>query len=477
MSGFAITLFSSCVPVALLGCETEQKVGPSAANPGAIVRSGWYGRTPTTQEVRGPLTVDRAIEEALAASRTLEQIYQRIDAAAAQIQQVEAAFYPRLILSQGFSATDNPVYALMYIFNQKRGSQNMNFNSPGQQENNVSRIEAQWLLFEGGTRVQNRRAAQQERQSVRMNLLAARNELTGAVTESYYRWLQSLDFVSVAERAVTVAQADEKLAEDRLEAQMLLRSELLRLRTNRSEADGNLVTARNNARRLRAALERLLVRQIEPSEVPKMSAPPKGPEPPSAETRTLVEQALAQRAEIAAAEALISAARARVKAAEGELLPQVAANADYEWNSRDLREPKGSWMAGVQATWNIFEGGLTRSRIREAQARLREMTLSGEQIALDIALEVHQAATGVQDAVARINVAAEQKKWAEQGLEETQQLYRNQVVTVDALLQAELAWNRAEVTYSAAAFDGKIAEAMLRKAMGDFADRMMGKPK
>ncbi len=76
------------------------------------------------------------------------------------------------------------------------------------------------------------------------------------------------------------------------------------------------------------------------------------------------------------------------------------------------------------------------------------MRSRGEQMALDIALEVYQAAASLQDAIAKIKVASEQKKWAEQALTQTQDLYRNQVVTVDALLQAELAWNRAEVAYT-----------------------------
>jgi len=66
-------------------------------------------------------------------------------------------------------------------------------------------------------------------------------------------------------------------------------------------------------------------------------------------------------------------------------------------------------------------------------------------------------------------VAAERKQWAAQGLKETQNLYRNEVVTVDALLQAEVALNRAEVAYTAALFDGMIAQAALRKALGAFA--------
>ncbi len=125
-------------------------------------------------------------------------------------------------------------------------------------------------------------------------------------------------------------------------------------------------------------------------------------------------------------------------------------------------------MVGLQATWNLFQGGHTLSKIREASARLREMEARGEQVALDIALEVHQAVLGVQEAAEKIHVARERRQWAQRALEEVRVQYRNQAVTVDALLQSDVEWNRAEVSYTAALFDGKIAQTALRQALGDF---------
>ena len=167
---------------------------------------------------------------------------------------------------------------------------------------------------------------------------------------------------------------------------------------------------------------------------------------------------------------MILAARDRVRAARGDLLPKIHTRAQYEWDSEELHGGGESWLVGVQATWNLFQGGLTLSRIREADARRREMEARGEQVALDIALEVLQAALGVQEAAAKIRVAAERREWARRGRDEVRNLYRSQVVGVDSLLHAEVDWNRAEVSYTAALFDGKIAHAALRQALGEFAE-------
>jgi outer membrane protein TolC len=171
-------------------------------------------------------------------------------------------------------------------------------------------------------------------------------------------------------------------------------------------------------------------------------------------------------------QALVFAARERIRIKRGELLPSLDVQSNYQWDSEDLNGGGDSWMLGIRATWALFEGGMRLSKIREAEAHLRELQARGRQIALDIALEVHQAALGVQEAAEKIQVAEDRKQWAQQGLNEVRNLYQNQVVTVDALLQAEVAWNRAEVAYTAALFDGMIAQTALRQTLGEFADWM-----
>lgn len=424
----------------------------------------------------GFLTVDRAIEEALRVSPELEQIQQRIGAAGEQVRQAEASFYPRLVVSEDFNSTDNPVYALMNIINQRRFSPILNFNDPGQQQNVASRIQGEWVLFQGGSRWYDRKAALGQRGSVKAELQAARNSLVAKVSETYYRWLNGLGFIGVAERALDSAKTDERLGEARIRAEMALPSEILRLKVRTSEAHDHLVTARTGARKLQAGLERLLARSIGPKEIPDPAEiiSPRFPfEKTTEDTGALVKKALDNRPEMAAARLLIQAAGERVKSARGGLLPKIGASAWNQWDSEDLSKSAESWMVGLQATWPIFEGGATLSRIREARNRLKEIEARGKQVALDIALEVNQAILAVQEAEEKMKVAEERKQWAEKALEEVRSLYRNQVVEVDSLLQAEVAWNQAEVSYTAALFEGKISQALLKQSLGDFAEGIL----
>ncbi len=420
----------------------------------------------------GPLKLDQAIEEALAASPELEQINQRINAAMEQVRQAEALFYPRITLSEEYNATDNPVFALMNIINQRRLQTNVNFNQPGEQQNFSSKISGELSIFEGGRRWYDRKAAIDVHHSVQTELLGARNILVAQVTETYYRWLQSLDFIGQAEQAFEASQTDVRLAEARKKAQMALKSEVMRLKARAAELHGDLVSARAGARRLQAGLERLLVRSIRPEEIPATIAetPFTMSEDIDQDPEALIKRALDHRPELVAVRFMIDAARKRVRSAKGGLWPKLGTSADYQWDSENLNEGEDSWLFAIRFSWPIFEGGLSLSKIREARTRLRELESRGVQVALDVALEVNQASLVLQESVEKIRVAEERRQYAQQALEEVRQLYRHQVVTVDSLLQTEVAWNRAEVAYTAALFDGKIAEALLRRSLGEFAN-------
>ncbi len=420
------------------------------------------------------LTLEKAIVEALDASPELEQMQQRMRAASEQVRQAEASFYPRLVVMEDFSITNNPVFAAMHIINQRRLLPSTNFNDPGAQQDFATKLQGEMVLFQGGSRWFDRSAAVAQTRAARAELESARNQLVAKVTEVFYQWLQALAFISVAERALDAARVDLELGEARLKAEVVLPSEVLRLKARRAEMEGNLVTARASARKLQAALERLIARSIQEGELPSPSLSlPESLESSAGDSQqAFVERALANRPEMHAVKSMIDSAANRVRSSRGSFFPRLGASGLYQWNTEKWEDNPNSWLLGIQATWPLFEGGLSVSRMREAEARLKETEARGKQVALDIALEVRQAALAVNEAAEKIKVMTERRTWAGEALEEVRRLYDRQVVAVDALLQAEVAWNQAEVAYMASLFEGKIAQAYLRRSLGDFAEEL-----
>lgn len=462
-----VTLLAMALMIAGAGChEPQANVSSTAARL----------RTSVTKQVEAPasqplgvLTVDRAIAEALAASPQLDQMANRVAAAREQVKLAEAAFYPRLVLSSDYSRTDNPVYAMMAIINQRRLDPTTNFNDPGEQSNVSTQLQAQWSVFDGGRSYYNRQAASSQELGAKAALAAERNQLVATVSQVYYQWLQARTFIAVAEQALNSARTNEEAARVRVENQVSLESDLLRLRAARAEAEGQLLTARSSAGKLQAALERLLVRHIGAQEVPATDLNPDQPGTTSADPNAVVAQALAQRPEIEAAAAMIAAAADQVRAAKGAFLPSVLVHGQLQWDSEDLRGAEDSWLVGVSAVWPLFEGGANHARLRQARANFREMQARGKQAALDIALDVYQAALSAKEAEQRVGIAQRQLDFARQSHQNVRTQYQNQTATIEGLLQSEVAWQRAEAGYAAAVYDAKVAQAMLRRALGQFA--------
>ncbi|MGE5297243.1 MAG: TolC family protein, partial [Solirubrobacterales bacterium] len=166
-------LLAATLTALLAGCEApEVDVSGTAARLRASVTKRVTSPAPRSPET---LTVDRAIAEALAASPQLDQMASRVAAAAEQVKIAEAGFYPRLVLLNDYARTDNPMYAMMDLVNQRRLEPTTNFNDLGTQSNFSTLLQAQWSVFDGGRTYYNRQAAAGQELGAKAALAAERN--------------------------------------------------------------------------------------------------------------------------------------------------------------------------------------------------------------------------------------------------------------------------------------------------------------
>jgi len=105
------------------GCSRQEATWSASVLPAGVPAEAPTSLSPSTTGATAEepaalpalLTLDRAIDEALAASPELEQVKQRIQAASEQVKQAEALFYPRLVFTEDYGLTDQPGTAFMYI--------------------------------------------------------------------------------------------------------------------------------------------------------------------------------------------------------------------------------------------------------------------------------------------------------------------------------------------------------------------------
>jgi outer membrane protein len=410
------------------------------------------------------LRLAEAVELALEKNPGLAGARQRVAAARAGLQQADAAFWPHVRVSTGYAATDNPVQAFMMTLNQRAFDFGADFNNPSTTDNWNSKLLAQYSLYDGGRNVATRQAARLGAEAFEQSFDAVRNELVFEVTRSFHTIGKAREFVHAAEAAVASMEANVKVARDRFEEGAALKSDVLDAEVRLSEAQENLVRARNAL----AIAETVFRNVVGVGERENVTAATEIlPARLRGQNGNVVQSSdVSARPELLAAQKAVAAAERQVRAARSGHLPRVNAFASYVVDTGDARRYADSWVAGVSVEVDVFDGLLTRGKVAEAQARLEEAREQLRGLELALQLEARQAQLNVEESRARLATTGRAVEQAEESLEITKERYAAGLALLTQLLDAETALTAARQRRAAAEADVLIAEAAVEKALG-----------
>jgi outer membrane protein TolC len=342
-----------------------------------------------------PWTLDSAINYALEHSPDARIALHRIAAAQAGVQQANAAFWPQLQLQGGYSRTDTPANAFATILNQGRFSPTLNFNDPGSADNLQARGVLNFTLYNGGRDTANRDAASARREGALQQNDSVRQTLAFEVARAFHTVLKAREFIRSASAAVSGFETNRAIAEKRLNASTILKSELLDVEVRLAQSREDLVRARNAHALAERALRNLL--GIESGEfavagTTPVVAAPNPSDPP-------------RRAELLAAQSVTRTREAELRAARGGYRPRVNAFTSYEYDRGfDFRGSGNSYSAGIAAQWDIFDGKLTAGKISAAEAEFVAAREEERKLRLGIDLEIEQARLALAAATERLAV-------------------------------------------------------------------------
>jgi outer membrane protein len=116
--------------------------------------------------------------------------------------------------------------------------------------------------------------------------------------------------------------------------------------------------------------------------------------------------------------------------------------------------------------WELFSGYTTRSRIAQADGRVRQMLAVDREQVLSMQLEVKQTLLALDAAEARVQVSRESVAEAEEVLRLVALEYEGGSATISRFLDAELARNQARFRETQAVYDYEKAMANLGRALG-----------
>lgn len=410
-----------------------------------------------------------AIARAMAMNPDLVSAIQQLASADATLARARAEFYPTLGVSEQYGVSNNPVTAFMFQLNQRQLNPVQDFNQPPTTDNFQTQLQFQHNLYSGGRRKHQMHAASAKSQAAAGNLVALRNQLVFRVAEAYYRVLQARDLAGVRREAVTQVEQHLKIVETRFRNETAVKSDVLMVEVRLAEVQESLITAENQLKLGWAVLENVIGGSVQTRRLPDAI-----PSAPWSEEVQEIEMAVAaasnERAEIG------SMANQRQAAAEGILSAKsgkrlgVDLVTQYDVFTGDFQRGADSFFAGVVLRMNLFDGGRTRTEIARAVAQFRELQSRERRLMLDIELDVRRAYLQLQDARARLEVAARAIEQGRESLREIEVRYRGQTATITQLIDAQVALSNTRVRRTTAEADVEIARAALQRAMGRLED-------
>jgi outer membrane protein TolC len=185
------------------------------------------------------------------------------------------------------------------------------------------------------------------------------------------------------------------------------------------------------------------------------------------ELNSLIGEASSRRPDLLSMEMNRRNAEKSVAMARADYLPSLNVMGQMDWNSDKLAgDDAKSWAVMAVLQWNLFDGLVTQSKVKESLATSSKMKSLEEQTRSAVQLQVRQAYYNVTASVDRIAATASSEQEAEEGLRIVQKRYETGMTTFVDVLGAENALIRARTNGLQALYDNNIAQAELKLAMG-----------
>ncbi|MBZ4420823.1 TolC family protein [Myxococcus sp. RHSTA-1-4] len=187
---------------------------------------------------------------------------------------------------------------------------------------------------------------------------------------------------------------------------------------------------------------------------------------------TALAQARERRPLLAARQLQVRSAELGRAIARADYIPRLTAQGIYsrQGPAADVvfTEPRlqNTFTAGINLTWNLFNGFATAANTRRAEANIRRAQLVLEQAARDIEADVRRSHRSLEAQIEAARLAAANLEAAVQGLKLAEERFRAGAGSTLEVRDAQLSLTQAELNLLENRIDVEIARFTLMRAMG-----------
>ncbi|RYG54504.1 MAG: TolC family protein, partial [Chitinophagaceae bacterium] len=303
------------------------------------------------------ISLNEAIETVVSRNNAVQSA--KIEEAIAQEKhkQTDAAFLPQVNFSFAALTTNNPLNVFGFKLQQRNVTMNdfepKTLNDPSRAVDFTTKIEVQQPLLNLDA-VYMKKGALAQLESHRFKTFRTKEFLTLETQKAYFQLQLAHEAITVLEEALATARSVYEFTNNRVAQGLIQRSDLLNVEVQVLGIESNLNEARSN---LRNASDYLAVLMNKPTGEVYQTEQMKQADSPGSDIQNLPQN----RSDFLALEKAMNATSLMEKANKMKLMPRLNAFGSYQWNDKALTGfGADSYIAGLQLTWNLFDGNNTK---------------------------------------------------------------------------------------------------------------------
>ena len=371
----------------------------------------------------------------------------------------------------GWKATDSN--SNTYVASQNLGKQIGNTHS--------NTLTASMPIYTGGKLSGTIKKAKAGYLYSEQGLQKAYNDMRSTVTNGYFDMLQADNMQKLGRESVERLADHLKNVEAQYEVGVVAKVDVLRSQVELANAKQSLIKAENAYQIAEANLNKIVGLPMDTTlKLDNILIYT----PYDNDLPYCLDYASLHRPELEQAKQNVEAAKGALRVAISGHMPQVAASASQNWNNGNGKnwpgDDNGNWYVGVSVNMNIFDSGVTTSKIHGAEADLAKAHETYRDTVDAVNLDVRSNYLNLREAEKRIDTTKLAVSQAEEDYRIAQLRYMNGVGTNTDVLDAQVALTDAKTNYLQALYDYNTCKTDLETAIGvpmQFPTKVVVEPK
>lgn len=330
--------------------------------------------------------------------------------------------------------------------------------------NHANSLTASLPIFTGGKLSGTIKQAKANYQYNEVGVQRTYNEMRSTVTDGYFKMLQADNMQKLSAESVTRLEDHLKNVQAQYDVGVVAKVDVLRSQVELANAKQTLIQAENSYQVAEAnmnkivglpmdttlKLDNLLVYNAYDQNMDDCLA-----------------YAAEHRPELMQAKYGVDAAKGALMVARSGHMPQVAASATQQWSDSNWPgDEDGKWGVGVNVSLNVFDTGVTLSKIHGAEADLKKAEETYRDTVNAVNLDVRSNYLGLREAEKRISTTKLAVEQADEDYRIAQLRYMSGVGTNTDVLDAQVALTQAKTNYTQALYDYNTSKTALETSIG-----------